>query len=587
MSKSPTFTPDCITSDGASLYAISRINQGGYAGVETIVLAKSNANALSILDLTWNVVSTVPQSNHYILTGVASIGSFNCYVDPKGVFTILAGSSKSSPGDQTRNRSRGYQYNPADGGKWSNVDVTDDYKWGIVTNGGMFSMPIGESQVLMHAYRTGITVDTITLAMFNTANMTFVEQNRTWALPDASGTPYYIVAGNNSLYAVSNKLSRNNFLNILPLNPTANPPPLTSVKAIPATIPCEVATGYRARMWVSGSTYYLFCADQDRRSWLITSDGNTIAPAINVNTTIRDPEAFFPLGPEGGPPTWAFLSSDVDTFGLTLSGSNAGSWQEAPYKFTVVGLPGSNSGSGGGGSGGSGGSAGGSSGLSTTGTVAIGISAFMALIIIGSFLLKRCCCGRRNTHHIGASYLSPATAQYSDPQQQPMTQTSPSFPPPPPPTNSDYEYQQQGLESQQPCPPYTSQTLPTMQNSPNPQQHPNPPTSMGHPQSHEDMEAHSTWSPFPSDITTLAFNSPQYTNVHSQDPQLYVAPPPPTSSVLTAQSSLMTMGPRNPQLPNAPGAPQTFNDEPLVTEAVLPADYRRAPQDRLQDHGNQ
>ncbi|KAF9185408.1 hypothetical protein BGZ51_001058 [Haplosporangium sp. Z 767] len=548
---SPAFDPDCITSDGTSLYAISRIYLSGRINVRTIALAKSNANAPSILDLTWHVVSTVPQSNHYILNGLASTSSFNCYIDPKGVFTILSTASKSFAGDQTRDRQRGYQYNPADGGRWSNVDVTDDYEWNIVNGGNIFSVPNGESQVLMQVYRTNITVDTITLAMFNAASMTFEQQNRTWALPDASGTPYHFVAGNNNLYALSNAMIRNSFLNILPLNPTASPPPLTSVKAIPVTIPCQISTGNRVRMWVSGSTYYLFCAvswksqldvldihnpsvaptiigklsranvdkdaycdsfilqqDSDRRYWLITSDGNTVAPAISTNATFGepeayltlDPEAFFPLGPEGGPPTWAFVSRGVDTFGLILSGSNAGSWQEAPYKLTVAGLPSSDSGSDGGGSRGS---TGGTRLLPTAGIIATILSTFIVLSIIGSFLLKRCY-ARIKARRVSASYLPPDTAQYPSPQhrqypetqQQPMTETSPSFPRPPPPTYSNYEQQQQqGLQSQQPCPPYT-------------------------PQSHEDMEAQSVWPPLPSYTATLASNSPQYTNARSQNPQL-------------------------------------------------------------------
>ncbi|KAF9925290.1 hypothetical protein BGZ75_009359 [Mortierella antarctica] len=91
--------------------------------------------------------------------------------------------SRSFDGDQAPSRARGYQYDPADSGKWTNVDVTDKYKWSILTGSTMFYATVnGGDPVLMHVYGTSHVVDTITVSIFNKATNTFMEQNTTWAL---------------------------------------------------------------------------------------------------------------------------------------------------------------------------------------------------------------------------------------------------------------------------------------------------------------------------------------------------------------------------------------------------------------------
>lgn len=105
--------------------------------------------------------------------------------------------SRSHDGDQAPSRARGYQYNPVDGGKWTNVDVTDKYKWSILTGSTMFyATANGGDPVLMHLYGTSNVVDTITVSIFNKATNTFMEQNSTWALVKSRANDTRFAFGN-------------------------------------------------------------------------------------------------------------------------------------------------------------------------------------------------------------------------------------------------------------------------------------------------------------------------------------------------------------------------------------------------------
>jgi hypothetical protein len=174
-----TLDPNCITSNGPTLYAHVVINVGNN---QNIVLLQSNAIPSSLTDVSWSVVSTISQNKLYILQGLASIKSFICHVDNQGVFTILSSSSKSFAADQAPTQPRGYQYDPANGGAWSNVDVTDGYKWSIVTKSTMFTL----NNQLIHMYNKDIVSDTITVAILDKTTRTFVPQNATWSLVSCS-----------------------------------------------------------------------------------------------------------------------------------------------------------------------------------------------------------------------------------------------------------------------------------------------------------------------------------------------------------------------------------------------------------------
>lgn len=173
--------PNCIASDGSSLYAhavVTIITGGTTLNSQNIVLAQSNPNPSSLTDISWKVISTINQSKLYILQGLASIKSFNCHVDSNGIFTILATSSKSFAADQAPTRVRGYQYDPTNGGSWANVDVTDGYKWSIITDGILLTT----NNVLMHVFNSDIINNTITFALFDKTKRTFIPQNAAWSL---------------------------------------------------------------------------------------------------------------------------------------------------------------------------------------------------------------------------------------------------------------------------------------------------------------------------------------------------------------------------------------------------------------------
>ncbi|KAF9105087.1 hypothetical protein BGX27_009806 [Mortierella sp. AM989] len=345
--------PNCIASDGTKLYAHYVGYVGGYSGDQTVFLAVSNADPSTLNGISWKIISYYPQTKLYYLQGLASIRSFVCGVDSQGTFTILSYSSKSSRDDQAPSRTRGYQFSLTTN-SWTNIDVTNSYKWTILGESVIVNIPNGNSNVLMHIYSTSNVDKTITFSIFNQTSRTFVEQDVSWPIPSGSGTPYGYAVSNNNLYVTSSDfLTQTATLNIIPLNPTATPPNSASIKVLKA--PASLATNCGPmfigglRSTVVGSNYYLFCSNAGRElNYLTTSDSNTIAEPIRLNMTVSYPESFFPFGDGSGEgaPTWAFVNNSTNIFGLTLSGENKGQWEVPPYSINATGYPGSGDGGG-------------------------------------------------------------------------------------------------------------------------------------------------------------------------------------------------------------------------------------------------
>ncbi|KAI8358000.1 hypothetical protein B0O80DRAFT_443759 [Mortierella sp. GBAus27b] len=567
--------PNCIATDGTYLYAHALLTiaiGGPSVNNQNIVLVQSNPNPSSLTDISWKVVSTINQSKLYILQGLASIKSFNCHVDSNGVFTILATSSKSFSADQAPSRVRGYQFDPTGGGSWTNVDVTDNYKWSIIGDGLLFST----GSLLMHAFNSDVINNTITVSIFNSATHTFVAQNTSWALPTASGRPYSLAVGNGNMYVMAGDfISNTASLNVFPLSPTGGAPAATSIKVLTAPqlkASCPLNAG-TVRAGLAGTTYYMFCSDAGRQlNYLVSSDGNTVTAPATTNTSINSPESFIPM--KSG--TWAFMNTGSSTFSLTLTG-NVGAWQVNPNKINTSGLSGTGpNGSPDSGSpdGSSGGNSGGGGGISTSAVIAIVVCCVLVVAIVSGVIWRR---KRRKAAAVKVPPAAPVTQQPVPGHQGPFQgahqgqfpvghqQIPHSTYPVLPPTNTAAQYGQ-AIYPTAPAPPYT--TAPIVY------------------EIKGDLPPSSGFAMPATTVTAVPQSSSTWEN--------------PTSTIISATTTLAAVAPsapqtreeyqaypqgtiRNPQQYPAPGAPQGRDEEPIPTTS---APYIPGPQGGLQDTGN-
>ncbi|KAI7815935.1 hypothetical protein BC939DRAFT_508794 [Gamsiella multidivaricata] len=538
MSDITPLQPNCIASDGSALWAHTLIRGLGRVN-DTILLTQSSANPTSPKDLTWKVVSSVSQPGLYILQGLAQIRSLVCSVDSKG--------------------------------SWTNVDVTDNYKWSFTADSVMFTVPNGDGSVLMHVYGTSIISNSITFAIFDKTRHIFVEQNATWSTPIGSGTP--------NAFAVTSMNFGNSTvaLKIIPLNPTATPSTSSSIKVIsaPASMgtSCSLFSG-TVRGAILGNDYYIFCSNSGRSlNYLATSDGITFNAPVKVNTSIGYPESFFPFASTpGSGVTWAFMNNDTSIAGLTLSGPNIGAWQDMNYSINVTGWSNPNGGS----SGSSDGSFGGSSnsifkgGVPVSAIIGIVIACLTVLCVVSTWTC-RYMARRKRLQSVEVVHAS----------CMPLQQTSTTFVPP---TFENYEHGQQ--YQMYPPPP----SVQAHQSHDQPEMSPAP-AYTPYPTKNDEMGA-SLSSPYIPATTASVSSTPtfaqpqhlqQYPGTAVGRPQTdvqYVAPP------LSTATAAYPSRP-GPQLYPASAAPQDYGDQHLFSQSVPQANLRQNPQEGVPQPGSQ
>ncbi|KAF9172989.1 hypothetical protein BGX21_007711 [Mortierella sp. AD011] len=547
-------TPSCIASDGTKLYA-------HYASVypQTVYLAESSSNPSTITDISWKIISYISQSNLYYLEGLAQINSFACGVDSNGVFTVLALTSKASSTDQLPSKPRGYQYNPSTN-KWTNIDMSSNYHWSFFSNSVLVNVPNGDTNVLMHVYSTSLVNNTISFSIYNETQKTFIEQNTTWT---ASATPYEFAVSNNNLYVVSaDSMTSSVYLNIMPLNPTATPPSNADIKTLKGSSAlytnCGTYTPGSLRSGVLGGNHYLYCGGSvGAYDYLVTSDGTNITDPVQLPIPVNSVETFVPFSGSGGASAWAFMNNSTNVFGLGLTGANKATWDFLSYKINATGFPSSGSTS----PGSSGGSDGGygtypsssSQGLSQPALIGI-IVGFLALLGLTISLVYRW----RRRKNAEKAKVAAQEYNYQPPifvpqifqpqnQQQPQQQEQGTYYHPENPSQSPLTTIEYGANYFSPI--ATTATVaqivsnPKQQMAQNPQEYPT--FSAPGPQSITDSNTIASWSPVPSNGSTL--NSP-----YAHNPQLYY------SSMLMPDVGLYASDPRNPQLTQAaaPGSLQ-------------------------------
>ncbi|KAG0325957.1 hypothetical protein BG000_001582 [Podila horticola] len=345
--------PTCVASNGNTLYAF--VNTG-YSDTAAITLAVSNTAPASLANLSWKVISTVPQKNLNTISGFAMVGQIDCVVDDKGVFTVMSLSTKPANSDNPLlTKPAGLQYSPATN-TWINIDSSADYKWALSTGSALFEVTSGATSALMQIYGTGVTSTTSSVAVYDPSTQTMVQRNATWAANAA-------------------------------VTPDGAPPTSPKTVALALGDTCMVYSSISLKSVVRENLYYLFCGDskQTTFSWF-TYDGTKLSAPTVAKVAIQQSAGFLPLGPAGSPATWAFMYDTTGVYGVTLAGAQAGAWQTLPYKFNITGAPGSGgSGSGGGGGGGNGGSGVGSgSGIGSLGGLSTGT---LAGIIAGAVVV--------------------------------------------------------------------------------------------------------------------------------------------------------------------------------------------------------
>ncbi|KAF9303928.1 hypothetical protein BGZ74_002766 [Mortierella antarctica] len=167
----------------------------------------------------------------------------------------------------------GYQYNPATKA-WTNITVSAGYKWTDTAGGALFTMD-GSSSTLMHIYKSGpLTLDSSNITVYSPSTHTMTEGSTPWV---SRGLVGQYAGGTDS-----------------------------------------AKTTYR---------------------WF-TYDGTALSATSPVVTTLFDFDyvsGFFPLGPAGSPPIWAYLHDSFRFYGVTLTGLQAGQEQKASYQFNISG----------------------------------------------------------------------------------------------------------------------------------------------------------------------------------------------------------------------------------------------------------
>lgn len=157
-------SPVCYASDGNKLYGYGFSGTYDQPNLSYNYLIVSNNNpAPDLSDLTWTLLSTISRDSlYYLFASTYYDGqAFNCAVDDRGVFTIIARDSLQYLGAAIDSK-RGLQYQPPDNGittsstngTWKNFDVInpDVYNWpnGDWSQLAVFKDPTTGNNTVMH-----------------------------------------------------------------------------------------------------------------------------------------------------------------------------------------------------------------------------------------------------------------------------------------------------------------------------------------------------------------------------------------------------------------------------------------------------
>ncbi|KAF8947735.1 hypothetical protein BGZ47_008107 [Haplosporangium gracile] len=337
-----------MTSDGTTFYAHATFSLGSGNAGRTIVIAKSNFNPASFYDVTWSVYATVPEADMGYLGGMNILKSMLCNVDKRGVFTIIATSTKTSINSPETLRMGGYQYtphtDPKTRGTWTTILMKDPYPWSSSGAGGLVSVPAGSAggkNVLMHVFPTSSSGDAIGFGVFDPLTKSFSLQSN-WTLP-SPGHPYIIEPHGGQMHVLTYSVigGRPPVLNRMSINPTAVQPANASIAMTNFTLPdgCTSIIADRPQTVLFANTFYYMCRYSSNANYLLTTDGTATLGPLKT-TVFNSYNDLYPIGPSEGLARWAMMTNFSDYAGVVLSGNKIGEFQTTPTRMILTGLPG-------------------------------------------------------------------------------------------------------------------------------------------------------------------------------------------------------------------------------------------------------
>ncbi|KAG0261528.1 hypothetical protein BG011_000934 [Mortierella polycephala] len=251
------FNPDCVASDGTSLYAFAVAPSTTNPKAFFYVLVKSNANPSPTLsNLSWTLVSAVSRDDYAYLFYIT--GVFECAVDETGVFTVLGSESMARGSGVSDAIIRGLQYQSS-GDTWKDVNTDILYSWnGDYSTLFNFKDSMGINTV-MHAYFS--RNKELFVATMDATTLTLMQSPSAWSLPEAvNGVPVKTGFAGNMIYTLGSLDSTQLLTSFTLSSASTSMPPASStvvhnVSAIYST--CNPVSSTKVRSY--GSNIVMTC----------------------------------------------------------------------------------------------------------------------------------------------------------------------------------------------------------------------------------------------------------------------------------------------------------------------------------------
>ncbi|KAF9300906.1 hypothetical protein BGZ74_007383 [Mortierella antarctica] len=318
-------SPNCVATDGTSLYALTRTKKYGERSDNYHVLIKSNASPASIRDISWTLVNAVPRSANNYLTG-----QYACTVNEKGVFTVVSDKAQVSETFTGAVGFKGIQFVPGSSGvegSWHNVDTEGFFtEWPYREPGRVFNFKdsSGISTPMVTYIHSGSNAPFV--AAMNSEGNKLLGRVVGWNMSAATyGQPVSIVGLDNKLFIYGYyNFGSNNTLSVITLpSPNVNltsatPPPIQTLNATLIETTCGRAY-LTMQMYTHNSNVIFMCTNSEYDdNHIFTFDGTTIThlPPVKGMYSFR-PDSFVPIGSSS---PFIFMHDDKGVYSVALNG---------------------------------------------------------------------------------------------------------------------------------------------------------------------------------------------------------------------------------------------------------------------------
>ncbi|KAG0025412.1 hypothetical protein BGZ82_010042 [Podila clonocystis] len=333
-------TPNCVATDGTSLYALTRTNKYGERDANYHVLIKSNASPASIQDIRWTLVNVVPRSTNNYLTG-----QYACTVNEKGVFTVVSDKAQVSETFTGAVGFKGIQFVPGSSGvegSWHNADTEGFFtEWPYKEPGFMFNFKdtSGTSTPMVTYIHSSSKAPFV--AAMNPEGNKFAGGVVGWNMSAVTyGEPVSIVGLNNKVFIYGYyDFGTNNTLSVVTLpSPyvnltSATPPPIQMVNATLIETTCDRAY-LTMQMYTHNSNVILMCTSSKYGdNHIFTFDGTTIThlPPVKGMYSFR-PDSFVPIGSSS---PFIFMHDYEGVYSVALNGPTASTFSPGNFAINI------------------------------------------------------------------------------------------------------------------------------------------------------------------------------------------------------------------------------------------------------------